>query len=139
LKNIRIGIKCLKGNIRYVAVWETPHYEFVKSYINNSPENEACGYKSYNHYNEIAKHPTTDNRFKMIADSIFTEGYVHERGLIQVTRSIRRPMPWNRFDVTDGAHRVAILSAIGLEKIRVEFKMETDNLFKMFINKIRAL
>ena len=138
LERLRVGLLQKNGSLTYVKINETPHYEFVMAYIESRVERGAGGYASYNDYNLRAKHTTTDDIFKLLIESIHKNGFVTEYGLIQATRSVRRLAPWSRYDVTDGAHRVSILSAFKVKKIQVSLVMQRESYLKSFLNQIRA-
>ncbi len=104
---------------KYVSIFETPHFMFANYIIHGTLVKAVHGYKDYLHYRSIHQQSHTEEGFKQLIENIMTVGYDYEKKPILVFRYWKRLLPIGRWDVADGFHRLAVLAALGKQKIRV--------------------
>ena len=117
LINFFVGLNNSKLNdIKYINVRESPHYFSVLEYLNNNNKN-------FTHYNKYIKlnpnDPRSDINFIKLINSIKANGYNFRESPILVFKSYKRPLPFGRYDVADGFHRLAILAALDVNKLNI--------------------
>ncbi|MDC0006033.1 ParB/Srx family N-terminal domain-containing protein [Gammaproteobacteria bacterium] len=123
LKKLYVGLRAKNSDvINYVSVRDTPHFFFVKNFLEGTPISSVHGYEDYSQYLAAYWHPLDEDSFKNLIISIRENGYDADTKPILVVRSIRTPLPLGRYQVLDGFHRLAILAALGHHTVKV-FRM----------------
>ena len=120
IDNLFVGLLAMQGaGISYVKIYDTPHYIFAKHVISGEPIEANHGYRSYDHYASINQSARTEKEFIKLIESISEISYDHKKRPVLVFRTWRRMYPLNRWEVADGFHRLAILAALGHERLTV--------------------
>lgn len=120
LNKLYVGLRAKNSDvINYVNVRDTPHFFFVKNFLEGSPISSVHGYENYSEYLAEYWHPLNEDSFKNLIISIRENGYDADTRPILAVRSIRTPLPLGRYQVLDGFHRLAILAALGHHTVKV--------------------
>ena len=120
IDNLFVGLLLLNGTgIKYVKIFDTPHYIFAKHIISGEPMQANHGYRSYEHYASVNDGACSEKDFIKLIQSIGEASYDHVASPVLVFRSWRRLLPMNRWDVADGFHRLAVIAALDHESLRV--------------------
>jgi hypothetical protein len=118
--NLYVGLVSVSGDcVVYVPVYNTPHYVFVRNVIYNEDICPAAGYQNYKHYLKTNPSACSERQFMRLIKDITDNGYDWKNRPILVFRNWRRYFPRGRRDVADGFHRLAVLAALGENKIKV--------------------
>jgi hypothetical protein len=141
-QNNRIKVKVSKlyvgyakgKNINYTNVKNTIHYKFASSELKLVGDLD----KEYNDYHLNTGHDTNSVSYRRLIRVISEDGYNSKDYPILVYRSLSRPYPIKRWDVIDGFHRLAILSALGVEEVEVvvckyKYKNKIKQIFQNII------
>ena len=123
--------------LKYVPVEETPHYIFARHILKGDSLRCSNGYTDYRHYIAMNPRPLAEETFIRIIHDIKTNGYDWEKGPIFVFRHWSRPLPFGRWDVGDGLHRLSILAALGENQIRVATLCAKHNIFTRLFHRIK--
>jgi len=129
------------GNIKYVNIKKTPHYYFVCEYlgIKNKHEENTINYNDYINSNPLD--PRSKEKFIQLIDSINKNGYNFKELPILVFKTIKRPLPYGRYDVADGFHRLSILTALDSKNVNVAVIKRRQSIFmrlkKRLLNAIK--
>jgi len=107
------------NRIRYVSIKKTPHYYFVKNFIDDENMSYDSERLSYGDYSEINSDACSVDDFIKLIENIMSNGYIYKESPICVFKHWSRPLPVWRLDVADGFHRLAVLAALGETKIMV--------------------
>lgn len=114
-----VGLIPLRGDrCRYVRVESTPHYYFVRQYLFGEGAEPVSGYRDYEQYLEAHSLESSEEKFVRLIEDISSNGYDWENRPVFVFRHWSRFLPFGRWDVADGFHRLAVLSALGEEVIK---------------------
>ena len=131
IENLFVGLNNSKTRkTEYINIKNTPHYFFALKYIesrNIPPLNDFIIYQDYIDSNP--EDPRSKVKFLSLIDSIMKNGYNFEESPILVFYSFKRPFPFQRWDVADGFHRLAILAALGNENIKVLILKRRQSVF----------
>lgn len=125
-----------KGEVKYVSVYQTPHYLYAKRAIDRGLSCDVAQSQSYPNYRKIHPQSHSVERFDSLIQSMLKTGYDAETSPILVFRHWRRVVPFGRWDVADGFHRLAILAAMGEQKVVVGLLKRRNQMHKRLINKI---
>jgi hypothetical protein len=117
------------GNIKYINIKKTPHYYFVCEYlgIKNKQEESIINYYDYIKSNPLDRR--SKQKFIELIDSIKRNGYIFQELPILVFKTVKRPVPYGRFDVLDGFHRLAILAALDSVNVNVAVLKRKHSVF----------
>jgi hypothetical protein len=120
VKNLYVGLLSISENcVIYVPVHKTPHYVFARNVIFNEKTHSISGYEHYKHYSEKNPDACSEKRYISLIKDIANNGYDWKNRPILVFQNWRRPFPRARKDVADGFHRLAVLAALGENKVCV--------------------
>ena len=138
INKLFVGVRNSKiGELEYLNIKKTPHYLFASNYLelSNISEGEDC--KSYHDY--IKSNPDdlrSKGKFESLINSIRENGYNFHESPILVFYTFKRPLPFGRWDVLDGFHRLAILAALGNKNIEVAILKRKQSIFKRLKQRI---
>ena len=140
IENIYVGLKPIYiSKPIYTSIYKTPHYAFAKQIISGQKVDQQTGYSDYKHYSQINKTSCSEEKYCDLIDSFLKTGYDWQQNPILVFKNWRRPVPFNRWDVADGFHRLAILAAldfqiinVGLLKYKFNYTHRAKNFLKRF-------
>lgn len=135
ISNLFVGLLSKNNSIDYVRIKNTPHHKFAQSYIFDSSNKEELK-NEYINYLNIQPTEHSVEKFESLIDNIKINGYDFKTTPILVWRHWTRPLPLKRYDVADGFHRLAVLSALGYLNICVTMIEKKDNVYKRAINRI---
>jgi len=122
--------------ITYTSIYSTPHYFFIKNYLKN--ESRLTIDNSYQKYTVDNSDACSSEDFIHLADSINNNGYSHEFKPIYVFKHWTRALPFGRFDVADGFHRLAIIAVLGHTTVTVcKLKYKYNIFFRFFFRLFR--
>ena len=129
LDNLFVGLSLPDNDrVAYVMVRDTPHFLFASHMIHGRSIRPIHGYRNYEHYAAINDDVCTQREFINLINTIRDNSYNHRESPILVFRSWRRMFPLNRWDVADGFHRLAILAALGQERLMVGILRRKHNM-----------
>jgi len=124
--------------VKYLPVVETPHYIYVLHEQFGAPLRHMHGYKDYSQYLSIHPQSHSEEQFRQLIKDIRTNGYDWKNQPILVFRHWSRPLHMNRWDVADGFHRLAILTALGESSVIVGTLKAKKSMFKRVWSRIRG-
>jgi hypothetical protein len=137
INNLYVGlINHYGSDIRYVPVIKTPHFVYARYVLKNEPMKILGNYQSYAHYRSIHPQSHSQEGFNSLIKSIQTRGYDWRQNPILVFRHWRRPLPFNRWDVADGFHRLAVLAALGEKSVKVGVLRNKKSLYERFKQRV---
>lgn len=137
IDNIYVGLKNKKKNkIDYVYVKQTPHFQFVQNFLFGIPNKNTLGYIDYNDYISTNPDARSEKRFIELINSIKDNDYDFVNSPILVFRPTRFFYFFKRWYVADGFHRLAILTALGQEKIFVSTLKNKQTFIQKIIESI---
>lgn len=131
LKKLYVGLRAKDSDaINYVSVRDTPHFFFVKNFLEGTPISSVHGYDDYSQYlatywhqihwvESLLRKTLNEDSFKNLITSIRENGYDADTKPILVVRENRRPLPLGRYQVLDGFHRLSVLAAMGHQTVKV--------------------
>lgn len=140
IDNLNVGLLTPGGEkIKYVPIWETPHFLFAQQHSTNIPSSSIVnGYEDYAHYISLHEQGHTTDKFIKIINSIRIDGYDYVEEPILVFKNWKRQWPMNRWDVADGFHRLAVLAALGENQIKVLTLRYKRNLFQRAMDRFHG-
>ncbi len=127
------------GKAEYYSIRQTPHYVYARHILNKKKITHTNGYESYEQY-VSANHPSKSvDRFSKLCMEIVSNGYDWRNRPIFVFRNYSRPFPFDRWDVADGFHRLAILAALGEERLIVAKLRSKYTVVERFIRRLKRM
>ena len=130
-------VQASNKKIKYVPIQKTPHYLFAKSVLTGKPIQPVSDYDSYSRYLIHNPHTCSENDFIKLINEMHLMGYDWQSHPILVFRHWRRPLPFGRWDVADGFHRLAVLSALGETYFPVFSLQYKYSLWRRFLHTFR--
>lgn len=122
------------NKVNYINVKNTIHYKYAVEEILNLKSGLE---NKYNDYHKKTGHNTNSISYRKLIRNIKDTGYNSNLFPILVYRSLSRIYPLKRWDVIDGFHRLAILSAMGHEEVEVAVcKYKYKNKLKKIFQKL---
>ncbi len=125
-----------KAKTKYVPVHKTPHYCFAKHHLYGNELYPVSGYQDYKHYINANSGTGSEEKYIQLIDSIKKRGYMWRTQPIFVFNHWTRLFPLGRLDVADGFHRLAILSALGEEEIKVVTLHQKYNIYRRSMHRL---
>lgn len=118
IRSLRVGIIDKKTKkTKYVPIFETPHFHFAKIHITDVYDEKKN--KNYNEYIKLNHPNKSETEFRNLIESIIRNNYDHHKYPILVFKSRRRLSFFPKWKVADGFHRLAVISALGHDKVYV--------------------
>lgn len=119
----------------YLPIASTPHFQYVSSYLYDTPFKPSAGYKSYSEYNNRNDHRLDQYSYSAFIDHLVRVGYNYHTNPIIVKR--KRFDLFFRYEVLDGSHRLAYLKAIGSTKCFVAIAESKFSLYTRILTKLK--
>ncbi|MES9902108.1 MAG: hypothetical protein ABW168_05425 [Sedimenticola sp.] len=141
IDNLYVGVVSGTNNrIVYKQIFDTPHYIFVKSKINVDYDyNESNQNTSYKAYSDNNAHACSEDNFIELITKIKDQDYDWQNSPILVFKHWSKLIPFNRWYVADGFHRLAILAALNKRNIKVHTLKYKLNIFQRFLKRVKNI
>lgn len=137
VKNLYASLIKKSGNVKFCTIYETPHYIFVRHFLYGENTYVISDYDSYQDYESTNIKACNEHEFIQLIKSIEINGYDWENNPILVHRNWKRLVPLGRWDIADGFHRLAILTALGENDIMVGTLRYKNNILKRLLNRFK--
>ena len=111
ISKTKFALRISDQSIKLIDIYNSPHYYFVKNYINKTDKYPIKNILTYEQYYENKWTNRSPEYFKELVDDI-SDYFDYKRDPIIVFKGIRPIKNIGSWVVVDGFHRIAILAAL---------------------------
>ncbi|OQX54066.1 MAG: hypothetical protein B5M53_06185 [Candidatus Cloacimonas sp. 4484_209] len=126
------------NNIITLPIYETPHYKFIKDYMKYGKSFKWWESEYFRYAKKYINGENSVHHFIALYHNIKNEGYLGGKYKGNLCLVYRRFLI-GRYKIFDGLHRIAILKALGISKVKAAIVIPKKHWFFRLVRKLRKL